>query len=95
LQGVLDDSEWLSIIETEIMVWPQDVVTPPPAPAVTVPPATTPVQPVTPPSPTPAGDLQPVGLTPLAIGGESPIDRYATKDGDFTTSWTCTGDPTE
>ncbi|CAM9160433.1 unnamed protein product [Ectocarpus sp. 4 AP-2014] len=95
LQGVLDDSEWLSIIETEIMVWPQNVVTPPPASAATVPPATAPVQPVTPPSPTPAGDLQPVGLTPLAIGDESPIDRYATKDGDFTTSWTCTGDPTE
>ncbi|CAM9252749.1 unnamed protein product [Ectocarpus sp. 12 AP-2014] len=63
LQGVLDDSKWLSIIE--IMAWSQNVVTPPPAPSATVPPATAPVQPVTPPSPTPGGDLQPVGLTPL------------------------------
>ncbi|CAN0303751.1 unnamed protein product, partial [Ectocarpus sp. 12 AP-2014] len=95
LQGVLDDSEWLSIIETEIMVWPQNVVTPPPTPAATVPPATAPVQLVTPPSPTPGGDLQPVGLTPLAQGDGSPLDRYAIKDGDFATSWTCTGDPKE
>ncbi|CAM9225071.1 unnamed protein product [Ectocarpus fasciculatus] len=95
LQGDLGDSEWLSIIETEIMVWPQDVVTSPPAPATPVAPSTAPVQPVTPPSPTPVGELQPVGLTPLAIGDESMLDRYYTKDGDFSTSWTCTGDPTE
>ncbi|CAM9842773.1 unnamed protein product, partial [Ectocarpus sp. 8 AP-2014] len=94
LQGVLDDSEWLSIIETEIMVWPQNVVTPPPTPATTAPPA--PAQPVTTsPIPTPVGDLQPVGLIPLATGDGSLLDRYAAKDGDLSTSWTCTGDPRE
>ncbi|CAM9622988.1 unnamed protein product [Ectocarpus sp. 6 AP-2014] len=94
LQGVLDDSEWLSIIETEIMVWPQNVVTPPPTPATTAPPA--PAQPATTsPIPTPVGDLQPVGLIPLATGDGSLLDRYAAKDGDLSTSWTCTGDPRE
>ncbi|CAM9582225.1 unnamed protein product [Ectocarpus fasciculatus] len=95
LQGVLGNSEWLSIIETEIMVWPQNIVTPPPAPAATVPPAPAPVQPVTPPSATPVGELQPVGLTPLASGSGSDIDLYYAKDGDLSTSWTCTGNPTD
>lgn len=61
------------------MAWPQNVVTPPPAPSATAPPATAPVQPVTPPSPTPVGELQPVGLTPLTWGSGLDIDRYYTK----------------
>ncbi|CAM9688654.1 unnamed protein product [Scytosiphon promiscuus] len=93
LRGDLDDSEWISIIETEIIVWPQNVVTPPPAPVVTPPPA--PVQPTAPPTPSPVGVLTPVGLTPLAIGSGSYAERYTVKDGDLSTSWECTGDANE
>lgn len=62
--------------QTEILAWP-DTATVPPPPTATVAPAS--VQPVTPPSPTPGAVLQPVGLTPLAIGGEPVLDRFAIK----------------
>eukprot|EP00903_Cladosiphon_okamuranus_P020463 g18782.t1 len=84
--GVLGDSEWLSIIETEIMVWPAGP-TMAPAPTATAAP--------TPPSPTPGAVLRTVGLLPLARGQEPAVDRFAAKDGDLGTSWTCTGDPRE
>ena len=55
-----------------------EVSTPPPAAIVTPAPAT--VQPVSPPSLTPGGTLQPVGLTPLAHGGFEPsVERFALK----------------
>ncbi|CAM9345645.1 unnamed protein product [Scytosiphon promiscuus] len=82
--GVLADSEWLSIVETEIMVLTDDVITPTPTP-----PGPTPA-PVT-----PTGDLQPVGLLPLATTGGTELLRYYAKDGDTSTSWTCSGDPRE
>ncbi|CAM9688722.1 unnamed protein product [Scytosiphon promiscuus] len=91
LTGVLADSEWLSIVETQIMVWPDNVVTTPPSPtpstAVTPAPAGEP--PVTSP---PTGELATVGLIPLAdctgcFAEELP--PFYSKDGDFSTSWTC------
>ncbi len=54
-----------------------DDATPSPAAAVTPAPAT--AQPVSPPSSTPAGRLQTVGLTPLASGGEPIDERFAVK----------------
>ncbi|CAM9762589.1 unnamed protein product, partial [Ectocarpus fasciculatus] len=61
ITGVLDDSEWLSIVEAEIMVLEDGTsptpTTPTPAPA-TPSPAT--AQPVT----STTGVLQPVGLIP-------------------------------
>ncbi|CAM9345152.1 unnamed protein product [Pylaiella littoralis] len=96
--GVLGQSEWLSIVEAQIMVVPDDPTSTPP-PLTTTPPSPTPVvtpsptisvsQPV---APTPGGVLQPVGLLPLARGDGSDLDAYYIKDGDFSTSWSCTGD---
>ncbi|CAN0221443.1 unnamed protein product [Pylaiella littoralis] len=80
--GDLGYSEWLSIIETEIMALS---VVGTPTPASSMPAPVTPVQPVM-----PTGDLQPVGLLPLPTTGGS--DTYYIKDGDMSTSWTCTGD---
>eukprot|EP00752_Nemacystus_decipiens_P014959 g13318.t1 len=104
--GVLDDSEWLSIIETEIMAFPDDGVTPPPSdtPTATPSPASTPqpasVPPAATPSPaaapqpvTPTGDLQPVGLLPLVVASGTSLEKSYIKDGDLSTSWTCSGDP--
>ena len=54
-----------------------DDATPPPVATVTPAPAT--VQPVSPPSPGPGGNLQPVGLLPLALGGQDLLDRFAIK----------------
>eukprot|EP00752_Nemacystus_decipiens_P014960 g13319.t1 len=94
ITGQLGQSEWLSIVETEILVYPKNVVTPPPAPTPTPPTPPTPapssvVQPV---SPTPTGDLQPIGLTALASAlGSTTLDRSFVKDGDLSTSWSCTG----
>lgn len=88
--GVLGSTEWLSIIETEIMVLANGVTppTPSPPPAVTLPPTIGTEPPVT-----PGGDLQPVGLIPLAEGDGDDLERFYVKDGDLETSWTCTGDP--
>lgn len=71
------------------MVLPEtgdDVSTPPPAaddatppPAANVTPAPAIAQPVSPPTSTSAGSLQPVGLIPLALGGEPTADRFAAK----------------
>ncbi|CAM9878861.1 unnamed protein product [Ectocarpus sp. 12 AP-2014] len=92
ITGVLDDSEWLSIIEAEIMVLEDGAspmtTTPSPSPA-TPSPAT--AQPVT----STTGTLQPVGLIPLASTGGTSLERYHIKDGDMSTSWTCSGDPQE
>ncbi|CAM9933566.1 unnamed protein product [Pylaiella littoralis] len=87
--GVLGNSEWLSIIETEIMVMSGDGVSSSLTPATSGTPA-----PVSTSSPA-SGVLQTVGLTPLARGDGTDDERYALKDGDFSTSWACTGDPTE
>ncbi|CAN0400366.1 unnamed protein product, partial [Ectocarpus fasciculatus] len=62
--------------------------TPTPSPA-TPSPAT--AQPVT----STTGTLQPVGLIPLAIADGTSLERYHIKDGDMSTSWTCSGDPQE
>lgn len=51
------------------------------APAPTATPAPAPAQPVTPPSTTPGAVVQPVGLTPLAIGDGSNLERFASKVG--------------
>eukprot|EP00752_Nemacystus_decipiens_P014962 g13321.t1 len=92
LTGVLDDSEWLSIVETEIMVWPDIGVTTPPSPTPT--PTATPapapaVQPPIQPPVTPEGDLVTVGLLPLASGTGDDLLAFYAKDGDFSTAWTC------
>jgi len=72
--------------QTEIMVLDGDVVppattdddiTPPPVASVTPAPAT--VQPVSPPTPTPGGALETVGLLPLALGRGPAVDRFAVK----------------
>ncbi|CAM9670498.1 unnamed protein product [Ascophyllum nodosum] len=73
LRGVLEDSEWLSIMEVEILVAEVgSTVTPAPTVAST-------------------GDLEPVGLIPLASAGSSSkaTSRYYAKDNDVSTSWTC------
>eukprot|EP00752_Nemacystus_decipiens_P014961 g13320.t1 len=85
IHGILETWEWLGIIEAEIMVWPVDA---------TMAPDPSPAQP-TPPSSTPGTVIQPVGLTPLALGSESALSRFAVKDGDLGTSWSCTGDARE
>ncbi|CAM9345379.1 unnamed protein product [Hapterophycus canaliculatus] len=89
--GVLADSEWLSIVETQIMVWPENIVTTPPSPtpSTTTTPAPVDEPPVTSP---PTGELATVGLLPLAdcsgcFGEELPA--FYSKDGDFSTSWIC------
>eukprot|EP00752_Nemacystus_decipiens_P007213 g6456.t1 len=89
--GVLADTEWLSIVETSIMVWPGDGVTTPPSPTpVTTDTPAPAAQPAV--TPTGTGNLTPVGLIPLAdctgCSGEELPPFYA-KDGDFSTSWTC------
>ncbi|CAM9695160.1 unnamed protein product [Ectocarpus sp. 6 AP-2014] len=92
ITGVLDDSEWLSIIEAEIMVLEDGASPTPttPTPSPTTPsPAT--AQPVT----STTGTLQPVGLIPLAITDGTSLEKYHIKDGDMSTSWTCSGDPQE
>ncbi|CAM9160508.1 unnamed protein product [Ectocarpus sp. 4 AP-2014] len=81
--GVLGASEWLSIIETLIYVWPDTAPTPSTAGST---PAPAPV--------TPVGELTAVGLLPLAdctgCFGED-LPPFHSKDGDFSTSWTCVG----
>eukprot|EP00903_Cladosiphon_okamuranus_P018634 g17151.t1 len=92
LKGVLEDSEWLSIVETYIMVWPDsDVTTPPsPTPPTTATPAPAPaVQPPVQPPVTPERNLVTVGLLPLARGTGSDELAFYSKDGDFSTAWTC------
>ncbi|CAM9252697.1 unnamed protein product, partial [Ectocarpus sp. 12 AP-2014] len=42
-----------------------------------------------------AGTLQPVGLIPLASTGGTSLERYHIKDGDMSSSWSCSGDPQE
>ncbi len=54
-----------------------DDVTPPPVASVTPAPAT--AHPVSPPTPTPGGTLETVGLLPLALGREPVADRFAVK----------------
>ncbi|CAM9688862.1 unnamed protein product, partial [Scytosiphon promiscuus] len=78
--GVLADSEWLSIVETQIMVWSDSVITNPPSPT---------------PSPTPSstGELAIVALIPMATCSDCTGDDLSAiyvKDGDFSTSWACT-----
>ncbi|CAN0133967.1 unnamed protein product [Scytosiphon promiscuus] len=89
IKGVLDGSEWLSITETEIFVWPKDVVTTPPTPMATVSPA--PVEPTPPPTVAPVGPLTPMGPIPLPTRAGPIEDLYFAKDGDLSTAWTCTG----
>ncbi|CAN0361959.1 unnamed protein product, partial [Ectocarpus sp. 8 AP-2014] len=92
ITGVLDDSEWLSIIEAEIMVLEDGAsptpTTPSPSPAK---PSPATAQPVT----STTGTLRPVGLIPLASTGGTSLERYHIKDGDMSTSWNCSGDPQE
>lgn len=84
LTGVLANSEWISIVETEIMVMSDNTSEPPsPGPSTSTPP----------PVLSPEGDLQPIGLLSLAYGSSfSSTGRYNIKDGDLSTAWTCTAD---
>ncbi|CAM9369501.1 unnamed protein product, partial [Sphacelaria rigidula] len=90
LVGVLASTEWISIVETEIMVVADGVISTP-APSTSSTMATLPPV-VTETSTSTDADLQPVGLIPMAEGPGSGQDFYA-KDGDLDTSWTCTGNP--
>eukprot|EP00903_Cladosiphon_okamuranus_P018639 g17154.t1 len=102
ITGQLGRTEWLSIKETEILVYPKNVVTPPPAPTAPPTPALSPlpgaapipVPPLAPEpvSPTPTGDFQPVGLLPLAWAVGTNLEKSYIKDSDLSTTWSCTGD---
>eukprot|EP00903_Cladosiphon_okamuranus_P018636 g17153.t1 len=109
ITGQLGQTEWLSIKETEILVYPKNVVTPPTAPTAPPNPAPSPLPGATPSpvepavtpapadaaqpiSPSPTGDLQPIGLTAIASSVDSPTtERSYVKDGDLSTVWSCTG----
>eukprot|EP00752_Nemacystus_decipiens_P013409 g11873.t1 len=73
---------------------PATPTTAPPAPSPTAYPTPDASATDSPTAPPPTGDLQVVGPLPLAdASGSSDLELYYLKDGDFSTSWTCTGDP--
>lgn len=68
----------VSVEQTEIMVYPKNVVTPPPSPS-TEQPSATPSPSTEEPTAMPTGTLAPVGLLPLARTGGDDIDKFYAK----------------